>query len=71
MGPIARSLCRFCGRAIELDVEGGDWTQGKLASVSGRNPECPKAPNPDESPMPYHQPQDVIAWRPGYKEESK
>jgi hypothetical protein len=61
---IARATCRFCGLTIELtEAPDARWSTGPYPGVSGRNPECPKAPNPSEGPMPDHEPGDVIAWR--------
>ncbi len=69
---LARSLCVYCGRGIETDVEPPAdpadpadpaalavvWTTGQPTL----NRECDAAPNPDEGPMPDHRP-GVIARR--------
>jgi len=56
----------MCGKTLRLMNEGDRWESPQLAGF-GYNAECAAAPNPDEGPMPPHQPVDVIAWRPGYQ----
>lgn len=52
-----RSLCQHCGDPIELAAEGGEWGMG---TRHGRSTECPQAPNPDDGPMPGHEPGTVL-----------
>lgn len=61
---IARSIaCEYCGEILELtDAPDAVWTCSMGIGVSGQNPQCHKAPNPDDGPMPGHRP-TVIAWR--------
>lgn len=53
-----RSCCTYCGEVISLAEEGAPWTVGNL--VGGEDRECPKAPNPDDGPMPDHAPGVVL-----------
>lgn len=59
-----RSKCRWCKRMIEREPDSQDWTSSKLASVAGRNRECPDAPNPDDGPMPGHEPDGFVIHPP-------
>lgn len=60
--PFARSMCRFGDHALEQQEEGGPWVSGYGMVYPGVTQECPDAPNPDEGPMPHHEP-GVIAYR--------
>ena len=62
--PDQRSTCKWCGRVIQRRA-GDPWESAKIG-VSGVDPECHKAPNPDDGPMPGHEPGTAIVNRPGY-----
>ncbi|NUR59341.1 MAG: zinc finger BED domain-containing protein [Catenulispora sp.] len=57
------SYCLHCGRLISREPDSGTWTATQLAGFDP-NPQCPKAPNPDDGPMPGHQAKDVIIHPP-------
>lgn len=59
-----RTTCRYCKRVLERDATGAPWTSAKLAGLSGRDPECHAAPNPDDGPMPGHEPGSAILSAP-------
>lgn len=48
-----RSVCVHCEDAMELAADGAAWTVGYSR-------ECPQAPNPDDGPMPGHEPGVVL-----------
>lgn len=48
-----RSVCEHCGYVIEQAADGAAWTVGN-------GTECDKAPNPDEGPMPGHEPGTIL-----------
>ncbi|MGW1436786.1 hypothetical protein ACWD7M_16245 [Streptomyces griseus] len=47
------STCLHCGDVLTLTAEGARWAVANA-------PECPKAPNPDDGPMPGHEPGTVV-----------
>ncbi|MCP9209597.1 hypothetical protein [Streptomyces cucumeris] len=53
-----RSCCEYCEEVIKQVADGAPWTVGNL--LGGDNPECPKAPNPDDGPMPHHAPGIIL-----------
>jgi hypothetical protein len=53
-----RSVCVHCDDVIEQAADGAAWTRGNL--LGGDSPECPDAPNPDDGPMPGHEPGTIL-----------
>jgi hypothetical protein len=65
--PDQRSTCKWCRAVIERR-EGGPWERAQLAGL-GYDHQCHEAPNPDDGPMPGHEPGTAIVNRPGYDPE--
>ncbi len=57
------SYCRHCGRPIQREPGATAWTAA-LIGVPGRDHQCRQAPNPDDGPMPGHEPRDVVVHPP-------
>jgi len=55
-----RANCRYCGRPIQREPHAVEWTANNGPGLPGRNPQRPKAPNPDDAQMPGHAPKDFI-----------
>lgn len=68
--PYARSICRFGDHVIEQENPGDPWYDSTSMLGGYLNRECPGAPNPDEGPMPGHEP-GVIAVNPSRKDEQE
>lgn len=49
------STCRWCTRPIRREEPGGPWTSPRRAGFAP-DPQCPSAPNPEDRPMPRHEP---------------
>lgn len=47
--------CRFCGGVLRRYGPEDPWLVSSLLNQLG-NRECPDAPNPDDGPMPGHEP---------------
>jgi hypothetical protein len=57
------AYCRHCGRPIQREPGATAWTAA-LIGVPGRDHQCRQAPNPDDGPMPGHEPRDVVVHPP-------
>lgn len=57
------SSCRYCGRTIQRHPGTIIWTAA-LIGVPGRSYQCQQASNPDDGPMPGHEPRNVVVHPP-------
>jgi hypothetical protein len=63
-----RSTCRWCKRPIQRwnDSLNFPWKSDfGLDNTDAGNPECEVAPNPDDGPMPGHDPGTAVVNRDG------
>jgi hypothetical protein len=61
------TTCRFCGRVLRRSDADEPWTNYGVAGTTST--QCEKAPNPDDGPMPPHEPGTKILTPPGETSE--
>lgn len=60
------AACKWCGQVLTQFAPDGPFMVGKLAGL-GYDRECPSAPNPDEGPMPNHEPGTPVVVNPRWQ----
>lgn len=59
-----RTSCRWCRKILARYAGSDEWTSAAGPGLTGRSRECASAPNPDDGPMPPHEPGTAIVARP-------
>lgn len=60
--PQKRSTCRWCGGVIYRDGPNEPWTRNGIAGTTST--QCQDAPNPEDGPMPPHEPGPAVLGPP-------